>query len=155
MQQNSLFTEIHFCVCICVHACMCVMFSLSHGLSAILQENTPLQKPIFLRFVELLYYYFLKFYLFIFGCAGFLLLCGLFSSCEQGLLSNCSAWASYCSGFYCCGAWALECAGFSSCNSQALEHRLNSVAHGLSCSMVYGIFLDKAGLCITEPPEKP
>ena len=32
-----------------------------------------------------------------------------FSSCsEWGLLSSCSAWASYCSGFSCCGAQALD-----------------------------------------------
>ena len=35
-------------------------------------------------------------YLF-FGCAGSLLLCGLFSSCDEwGLLFNCSVLASYC-----------------------------------------------------------
>ena len=44
-------------------------------------------------------------YSFIFGCAGSLLLCGLFSSCsEQGLVSSCGARASHCSGFSCHGA---------------------------------------------------
>ena len=71
-------------------------------------------------------------YLLIFGCAGSLLLCGLFSSCgEQGLLSSCSTRASHCSGFSCCGAQALQCAGSV------------TVAHGLRCSMVCGIFLEQ------------
>ena len=31
-----------------------------------------------------------------------------FSSCgDWGLLSNCHAWVSHCSGFSCCRAWAL------------------------------------------------
>ena len=34
-------------------------------------------------------------------------------------------------------------AGVSSCSSRALEHRLNSVAHRLSCSAACGIFLDQ------------
>ena len=42
-------------------------------------------------------------YLFIYGCAGSLLLCGLFSGCsELGLHSSHSAWASRCRGFSCC-----------------------------------------------------
>ena len=42
----------------------------------------------------------------IFGCAGSLLLRGLFSPCdEQGLLSSLGAWTS-CGGFSCCGARA-------------------------------------------------
>ena len=40
-------------------------------------------------------------YVCIFGCAGFLLLLGLFSSCsEPGLPSSCG-------GFSCCRAWTL------------------------------------------------
>ena len=67
------------------------------------------------------------FYLFIFGCAGFSLLCGLFSNCgEWGLLSSCGAEASYCDGFSCWGAQALGHTGFSSCGLWALEHRLNN-----------------------------
>ena len=49
-------------------------------------------------------------YLFIFGCAGSLLLCGLFSSCgEPGatLKLQCTQ-ASNCSGFSRCGSWALN-----------------------------------------------
>ena len=57
--------------------------------------------------------------LFIFGCAGSLLLCSLFSrGSEQGLLYSCGAWTS-CVGFSCCGAGALECKGFSTCGTWA------------------------------------
>ena len=66
-------------------------------------------------------------HVFIFGCAGFSLLCGLFSGGgEQGLLSSCSVRASHCGGFSCCRARALKHVGFSSCGSQALESRLSS-----------------------------
>ena len=83
-------------------------------------------------------------FLFIFGCAGSLALCGLSDSCsEQGLLSSCSTWASPCDGFSLCRAWALGPVGFSSCSSWALEHRLNVVVPGLSCAMACGIFLDQ------------
>ena len=75
-----------------------------------------------------------KDYLFIFGCAGSLLLCGVFSNCsEGGLLSSCGAQASHCSSFSCCRAQALgvqasivTAHGLSSYGSQALGHRLNS-----------------------------
>ena len=51
-------------------------------------------------------FFILKVYLFIFGCAGSSLLCGLFSSCgEWGLLSSCSVQAFHCGGgFSCYGA---------------------------------------------------
>ena len=43
-----------------------------------------------------------------------------FSSCgEQGTLSSCIAWASYCGGFSCCGEWALRHIGFSNCDKWA------------------------------------
>ena len=59
-------------------------------------------------------------YSFIFGCAGSLLLCGLFSSCsKQGLVSSCGLQTSHCSGFSCCGAQALGRTGFSSCGTGA------------------------------------
>ena len=46
-------------------------------------------------------------YLFILGCAGSSLLCGLFRSCGKwGLLSSCGARASDCAGFFCSGAQA-------------------------------------------------
>ena len=65
--------------------------------------------------------------LFMFDCAGSLLLHGLFSTCaEQGLLASCDIWASHCGGFSCCWAWALGFMPFSSCGSWALEHRLKS-----------------------------
>ena len=58
--------------------------------------------------------------MFIFGCAGSLLLCGLFSSwVEQGLLSSCGALTSGCDGVSCCRACALGHAGFSSCGAGA------------------------------------
>ena len=57
-----------------------------------------------------------KNYLFSFGCAGSLLLPGLFfSSDEWGLLSSCSAQASH------WGERALGCVGFSSCSSWAQQ----------------------------------
>ena len=52
--------------------------------------------------------------LFIFGCAGSLLLCGFFSSC--------SLKASHCSGL--CGAQALWRSGFSSCDTWAQQLQL-------------------------------
>ena len=61
-------------------------------------------------------------YSFIFGCAGSLLLCGLFSSCsKQGLVSSCGLQTSHCSGFSCCGAQALGRTNFSSCGTGAQE----------------------------------
>ena len=65
-------------------------------------------------------------------CWVFIAACRLFSSCsEWWLLSSCSAQASHCSGFSCCGAQALGCMGSV------------VVAHGLSCSVVCGIFQDQ------------
>ena len=47
-------------------------------------------------------------FFFFFGCAGSLLLQGLFSSCgKQGLLPSCSVWASHYSGFSCCRVQSL------------------------------------------------
>ena len=66
-----------------------------------------------------------------FGCAESSLLYGLFPSCgEQGLLSNCSAWASYFSCFSCCRTWALELS-------------FSSYGTSLSCSVACGSFLDQ------------
>ena len=65
--------------------------------------------------------------LFIYGCAGSLLLHRLFSTCGKwGLHCNCCAQASHCWGFSCRRAQALGHAGFGSCGSWALEHRLRS-----------------------------
>ena len=53
--------------------------------------------------------------LFIYGCAGSLLLGSLSSSCpKRELLSSCDVRASHCGGFSYCGARALGHAGFSS-----------------------------------------
>ena len=62
------------------------------------------------------------------------LLCGLsLVAASRVFFSNCSAWASCCSGLSCCGAQALgECAsvavagGLSSWGSHAIEHGLSS-----------------------------
>ena len=75
---------------------------------------------------------FLKnFILFIFGCARFSLLLGLFSGGgEQGLLFSFGAWVFHCGGFSCCRAWSLE-------------HRLRS------CGEARGVFLDQGwNLCV-------
>ena len=61
-------------------------------------------------------------YYFVFGCAGYLLPHGLFSSCgERVLPSSCGVPVSHCGGFF-CGSSAL--------------------GHGLSCSAPCGIFPD-------------
>ena len=58
--------------------------------------------------------------------------CMAFSNYRKwGLLSSCCVTVSYCGGFSCCRAWALGHTG-----SAAVEHRL-------SCSKVYGIFMDQ------------
>ena len=70
---------------------------------------------------------FLNIILFIFSCAGSLLLSGLFSSCgKQGLLSSCSVRASHCGGFFCCGAQAIGHMGSIVGCSRALEHRFKN-----------------------------
>ena len=89
-------------------------------------------------------------YLFIFGCAGSLLLDGLFSSyIEWGLFSSCGARDSHC-GDFSLGTCALgpvglnsSAHGLSSCDSQPLEHRLGSCSTGLSCSVARRIFPDQ------------
>ena len=79
-----------------------------------------------------------------FGCAGFLLLPGLFSSCGKwGLLFSCSAQASHCSGFSCCGAWALRARASVSVAPRLWSTGSVVVAHRLSCSKVCGIFPDQ------------
>ena len=62
--------------------------------------------------------------LFCYGCAGSLLLCGLFSSCgERGHLSRCVR-ASHCVGFSCRGAQALGCTGSRSRHTWAKQSQL-------------------------------
>ena len=60
-----------------------------------------------------------KFFIFyFFWQAEFLLLPGLFSSCDkQVILSSCGVQTSYCSGFSCCWECGLGCTGFSSCGT--------------------------------------
>ena len=89
-------------------------------------------------------------YLFIWGCAGSSLLCGLFSCCsERGLLSSCGARTSDCSGFSCCRALAVGHEGFSSFRPQALSTGSVVVVLGLSCSPARGIFPDQGlNLCL-------
>ena len=67
------------------------------------------------------------FKLFVFGCTGFLLTCGLSLVAESGgcslvwVLELLTAVASLCFG-----ARALGCTGFSRCGSWAIQHRLKS-----------------------------
>ena len=66
-------------------------------------------------------------YLVIFGCAGSLLLSGLFSSCgNRELLSSCSVWASQKQWLLWLWNTGFRVQGLSSCHSQALEHRFSS-----------------------------
>ena len=70
-----------------------------------------------------------KNYLFIFGCIGSSLLCGLFSGCgKRGytLLAMCGASLIAEHGLWGTGASLVMARGLSSCGSQAPEHRLNS-----------------------------
>ena len=114
-------------------------------------------------------------YLFIFGCAGFSLLHGLFCSCgEQGLLSSCGVWASYCGGFSCHGAWAQR-HGLQSLSSYSTWPQLLPFSSSraqtqqlwytrLCCSVAHGILLDQGwnshllhwqADSVTELPGKP
>ena len=96
---------------------------------------------------SLIVFVFPKNFYFIFGCAGSLLLCGLFSSCsERGLLPS-GVRASHCSGFSYLGAWALGLTGFGRCGSWALEHRLSSC--GTQVSLLRGMW-DPPG-AVTKP----
>ena len=91
---------------------------------------------------------FLKF-LFIFGCAGSSLLCGLFSHCgEQGLPSSCGVWGSHCGGFSCCGAWSLGHTGSVVVVPGPKSTHSIIMALRLSCSVTCGIIPDQgSNLC--------
>ena len=80
---------------------------------------------------------FVNSHLFLFDCAGSLLLLWTFSSCrERGSLPSCGAGASHCSGFSCQGAWALQPVGFSSYGTR------------FSCSIACRVILDQgSNLC--------
>ena len=96
------------------------------------------QGPTLLPFPPPLLLLFLNIYLFIFGCAGPLLLhAGLSLVLERG--------ASRCDGFSCCGAWApaVTAPGLISCGSQALEHGLSSGGAWVYLPVASGIFLDQ------------
>ena len=84
-----------------------------------------------------------KIYLFTFVYAGSSLQCRLFSSCrEWGLLPSCNVLASLCSGFS-CGAQTLGHMGSAVVAPEFWSSDSIVVAHGLSCSEVYGIFLNQ------------
>ena len=83
---------------------------------------------------DFLFFFFLK-KIYLFYSLAVLGLCyctQTFYSCgKRGLLSS-------------CGAWAFQCKGLSCCWAQALRHVGSGVvAHKLSCSTAYGIFLDE------------
>ena len=100
--------------------CLKTGLALNPCLCSVLLKKTNKQK---LSFNKL-------FYLFIFGCAGSLLLHGLFSSCGQ----QSGEQASHSSGSSGCGAPAR--------GSVVMVHRL-------SCSMTCGIFPDQeSNLCL-------
>ena len=95
-------------------------------------------------------YFLLQFYLLIFGRAGSSLLLGVFSSCEQGLLSPRGVRASHWDGASRGGAQAYRtqaplagARGLRSRGSRAPEHRLGCCGKGLSCSAACGIFPDQ------------
>ena len=64
-------------------------------------------------------YFFISLFIYLFGCTGFSLLCGLFFSCgKQGLLSSYSVWASHCGGFSRCRGFPGSSVGKeSACNA--------------------------------------
>lgn len=77
--------------------------------------------------------------------AGSLLLCGLFSCGQWGLLYSCGIQASSCGSFSCYRAQDLRRMGFSSCGSQTLEHRLSS------CGTWSQLLLTNQGLNLCLP----
>ena len=96
-------------------------------------------------------------YLFTFGHAGSLLLCRLFSSCdERGLLSSCDERASH------CGDFLLWSSGSRAHKLQQLWHLGSGIVvpglqstgsavtvHRLSCSLAHGIFPSQgSNLCL-------
>ena len=102
------------------------------------------------------------------GCAGSLLLGGLFFSCfsyrvsslvrEWGLLSSYGAGASHCSGFSCCRAGALGCVGFQSAWLPGSRAQTQQLRHmGLICCAAREIFPQQGlNLCVPhEPADSP
>ena len=85
--------------------------------------------------------HFFKFYLFvcvfILGCPGSSLLVWAFSGCDKWvLLSSCGAQASHCGGSASCGLQSLQCMSST------------VAAHGPSCLVACGIFLDQGWDCV-------
>ena len=99
--------------------------------------------------------------LFIYGCAGF--------SLRGGLFSSCSAWAAHCGGFSYCRAQALRCLGFSGCgaglSSCSSRNRLSS--SGAPAQLLHHMWdlpgsgvepvspASEGGFFTAEPPGKP
>ena len=85
----------------------------------------PLKKTMkdgstFIKLLVCVTHFFFYFIYLFFGCAGSLLLPGLFSGYgEQGVLSSCCVRASHCGGFSYGRAQALGHAGFNSCDRWA------------------------------------
>ena len=78
-----------------------------------------------------------KIFIYFWLCWAFIasFLCGFFSGLGRGgwrgvLLSSFCAWTSHCGGFFCWEAWAVG-------------KWISVAVHGLSCSMVCGIFPDR------------
>ena len=92
---------------------------------------SPLEKNILYIYIYIYIFFFFFFKTFILAEVGLHCCTQAFSSCiEWVLLSGCSVWAFHCSGFSCCEARVLESGSVV-------------VAHGHSCSMACGIFLDQ------------
>ena len=80
-----------------------------------------------------------------------MLLCGLFSSCGKWgwVTLRYSSWASHYRGFSCCRAQPLGCVGSVVATSRLQSTGSIVMAHGLSCSMAWGIFADQgSNLCL-------
>ena len=125
--------------------------SLLHGLhrnsgnGCLKVSYRPALCPVLLFFIYLFIYFWLHWV--------FVAVCGLSVVRQAGATLGCGVRASHCGGFSCCGAQALQCTGSV------------VVAHGLSCSVACGIFLDQGsnpvspalagGFLTTEPSGKP
>ena len=122
------------------------------GIRILLYHCTIVWLPFLCSCIPLFYLLIYLFILFIYIWLRwvFVAACGLSLVAASGGYSSLWWQASHCSGFSCCGAWTLGtqasvvvARGLSSCGSRALERRLNSRAHGFSCSVAWGIFPDQ------------
>ena len=128
--------SMHACTHTNIHAGNTYTCIHTHGHTVLTSKKRPCFCNSFYLKNHLTNYLFIYF---VFGCAGSLLLCGLFSSCgEQGLLFIVAhrlliAVASLV---------LLQNMGFRARRPQFLRHvSLVVVAHGLSCSVACWIFL--------------